>query len=364
MSGSKGFVINSGNAGQMSVIESGGIQVEDIAIDIVVANMLQIRRVFGGGPMDTAFISLSVGIDVLVEGSSSEAWGAGRTWRTDRPCFLKVIPPAESYPMAETTLTLKQNQINNPIRVESSIRIVSLGDTWGYCEQFTPATAWASGVAYTAPAIVSVGTKNYSLLVNHTSGASFAVDLAAGRWQVYSIGAYGECTAGDSSIVAINNGINSIIVSPTTNLPTMGWRHGAYVKLSSLDPGRGWSTPLFNAAEFLGNGSMTWTVQSADVGTYAYTLDGRTMTLAFTLNGTSVGGTPSSILRMTIPAGKVATKAMNVMVRASDNGTPVTAWAYTDISGIYINVQKIDFSNWAASTNATTIQGQITFEVD
>jgi len=362
--GSKGFVVNSGNAGQMSVIESGGIQVEDIGIDLVVSNLLQIRRVFGGGVMNTAFIRSSVAIDLLIEGCASEAWGTGRTWRTDGPSFLLVVPPVETYPMLESTTTLIQNQINNPIRVQTSARITSIGDAWGYCQVYALSPAWVSGAVYSTPTVVSYNNQNYALLINHTAGASFETDLAAGRWAIYFVPAKGECSVGTSYVLALNNGANTAVIVPATNEPLIGWQESAFVRLSNFDPGRGWVSPPYGGGNFTASGSMTWTVESGDVATYAYTLLNRTMTVSFTLNSTSVGGTPSSVLRIKIPLGKFSTKAMNSFVRASDNGTPVPAWCYTDVSGVWLNIQKTDFSNWSLSTNGTTIQGQITFEID
>ena len=97
---SKGFVVNSGNAGQMSVIESGGIQVQALGIDLKVCNLLQIRRVFGGGVMAAGFIQASVAIDVLIEGCSSECWWCIRWIATQRPgesCSEQTPSNAKKY---------------------------------------------------------------------------------------------------------------------------------------------------------------------------------------------------------------------------------------------------------------------------
>jgi hypothetical protein len=132
--GSKGFVLNSGNSGQYSTIENGGIQVDDIAVDIVVTNQLQLRRVVSGYATKTAFCRISTGINILIEGCESENQGT----RTDGKissgsCFIKIIAPIESYPVADTTIVLNQNTINNPIIVEYPVTIVSTGDAWGVC---------------------------------------------------------------------------------------------------------------------------------------------------------------------------------------------------------------------------------------
>jgi hypothetical protein len=323
VAGSKGFVVNSGNAGQMSVIESGGIQVEDIGIDIVVANILQIRRVFGGGVMDTAFIRASTAIDVLIEGCASEAWGIGRIWRTNRPKFLKVVAPVGAYPIIEATITLQQNQINNPILVEYPVRVVSVGDAWGYCKDYT-----------TAADEPAIGT---------------FTDASA--------------TGNKSRCIALNNGVNPASINLTTNEPAMGWIDGAHVNLSNFDPGRSWVSPAYSASYFTASGAMTWTVDPADVETYAYTLLNKTMTVSFKLNNTTTSGTPGNVLSIRIPNSKVATKSVTTLVKGN-NGAILIATASVGAGGTTIDLQPIDVAVWANATNTRTIQGQITFEVN
>jgi len=135
---SVGFVINSGNAAQYSVIENGGIVADQIAIDVVVANQLQIRRVTSGYKCATAFCRVSTGINILIEGCESENQadlygGSGRISYNSK--FLLVVTPQGSppYPVYDTTIVLNQNTINNPIEVQYPVRIVSTGDAWGYC---------------------------------------------------------------------------------------------------------------------------------------------------------------------------------------------------------------------------------------
>ena len=139
MSGSVGFRINSGNAGQMSTIESGGIQVDSIGIDLICANILQIRRVFGGGQMRSSFIRAQLPLDVLVEGCSSEAQGDRTDGKNSTVAkFLLVVPSVEqpAFALRDFAMTLMNNQCNNPILIQSPIRIVSVGDNFGYA--FTP----------------------------------------------------------------------------------------------------------------------------------------------------------------------------------------------------------------------------------
>jgi hypothetical protein len=324
MVGSVGFIINSGNAGQMSVIESGGIQVDDIGIDIKVANLLQIRRVFGGGVMDTAFIRCSVGIGILIEGCSSECWGQGQTWRTNRPKFLKVVTPVEAYSVYETCIKMSQNQINNPILIDHPIRIASVGDNWGYC-------------------------KDYVTGVSEPAKGTFTNSLGA---------------PGKSSCACINNGVNAGSIDLVTNEPTMGWIDGDLVCLSNYDPGRLWVSPAFDAGFYTASAGMTWTLAAGDVATLAYKAVDKSMTLAFVLDSTTVGGVVDYVLKIRIPNGKVATKGMMAKVRATDNGNAVDAWCYVSAGGTTVDIQKEDLTKWTASANATSVQGQIVFEIN
>jgi hypothetical protein len=176
--------------------------------------------------------------------------------------------------------------------------------------------------------------------------------------------ATGYFTVGMSSCLALNNGVNSGAIDLVTNEPIMGWIDGPYVSLSNFDPSRGWISPAYDHDNFTASGSTIWDVGQADVATYAYTLLNKTMTVSFTLNGTSVGGTPGYVLKIKIPNGKISTKAVNNMVRLTDNLQPTLAWAYTDAGGTTINIQRLDYSTFSPAADTTTVQGQITLEVN
>jgi hypothetical protein len=178
MSGSVGFRINSGNAGQMSTIESGGIQVDSICIDLICANLLQIRRVFGGGQVRSSFIRAQLPIDVMVEGSSSENWGDRIDGKISSTApFLLVIPSVEdpAFPLRDFTMTLMNNQCNNPIVVQSPIRIVDIGSNFGYC--WTPADVQIASTATVESggngsfvSVINSGTQTYAVGFPYPSG--------------------------------------------------------------------------------------------------------------------------------------------------------------------------------------------------
>jgi hypothetical protein len=125
-----------------------------------------------------------------------------------------------------------------------------------------------------------------------------------------------------------------------------------------------WTNEAFDAADFTGNGSMTWTLASGDVTTLAYEKTGKKVTVSFTLDTTSVGGTPSNILQIAIPGGFTATKLMVNQVFINDNGTVTGGWCRVSAGGTVIQIIKYGSGNFTASTNATAIYGQIRFQVN
>ncbi len=126
----------------------------------------------------------------------------------------------------------------------------------------------------------------------------------------------------------------------------------------------GWYTPTFSAGDFTANGSMTWTVASGDVTTYAYNIRGNVMTLSFTIATTTVGGSLNTQLRIAVPASKTITKRMVSMVRLNDSGTVVAAWVDAGAGDTFVSIQRLDAAAFTAATNTTYVYGQITFEID
>lgn len=125
-----------------------------------------------------------------------------------------------------------------------------------------------------------------------------------------------------------------------------------------------WTTPAYAAGTYTGSGSMTWTVDSGDVSTLAYTIQGKKMTVAITVGPTSVGGTPSNTLQVTIPDGRTAAKAMyNALGVLIDNSTRTTGTIGTAAASTLISIQRTDVANFTAATDATTVRGEITFEI-
>ena len=330
-----GFIVNSGNVGQQCKIEWGGIQCGTAAgggaINILYCNLLQIKRVFGGGTHAAYFIRAEYAQSLTIQGCSSEMWGPGSAvaWRHNDAYFLSVEKPAVGFATTDWwTITMIGNQINNPIRAQWKTRIASTGDSWGQCRD------------YITEADVN----------------------ATGYFEAASIG---------SKVVAINNGVNPGSIDISTNvavsgLPTQGWLQSAYVSLD-VQNGGGWIAPAYISTNFSANVS-TWIVENTDVETYCYEIHGRTMTVSWKIGTTSLGGTPS-VLFIKIPAGKLPTRPMTNICYIKNATTSIVAGICSVGTGDpNLSIQLIDGSNFAAATggtaNTTATYGQITFEVN
>lgn len=140
---------------------------------------------------------------------------------------------------------------------------------------------------------------------------------------------------------------------------------GNFVTLG-LDIGT-WTTPTFDAGDFTASGAMTWTVAEADAVNYQYMIIGKTMYVNFYVQLTTVGGTPSTELRIAIPASKTCTKTSLFSTLANDAGGGNTAAATVVQSGeTWITCYKdlVGTGNWSAATNTTGVFGSIVFEID
>lgn len=121
-------------------------------------------------------------------------------------------------------------------------------------------------------------------------------------------------------------------------------------------------TPTFNAGNFTGSGSMTWTVQSTDIITEKYTIIGKTLILFLSIENSSVGGTLSFSLIYTLPNG--LTISGNIVLygpRISDNGT--NNLGLLQAGGNQIFIIKQSGANYLASTNNTAVQLTLVAEI-
>jgi hypothetical protein len=149
----------------------------------------------------------------------------------------------------------------------------------------------------------------------------------------------------------------------TADLTSGALRLGDNVTGGTVVAGNPWITPTFAAGNFTANGSMTWTVESGDVTTYAYRIDGKMMTVLVTIATTTVGGTPNTQLRIAVPAGRTSAKRVINPCFLLDNNVRATGYLDVGAGATFITVNRTDTSNFTASTNLTYVYGEITFEI-
>jgi hypothetical protein len=125
-----------------------------------------------------------------------------------------------------------------------------------------------------------------------------------------------------------------------------------------------WVSVPYRATNFTA-ASGTWTVESSDQTTYAYTLIGQTAVLTIVLSNTSLSVSPAT-LAIALPAGLVSAHTAQVSCRVYDNGTERLGSFHLPAGATTLTVFNIvagAIANFAASVHNTHIIGQITFEV-
>ena len=136
-----------------------------------------------------------------------------------------------------------------------------------------------------------------------------------------------------------------------------------YEKARTVPMGH-WISVAFNAANFSGNGAMTWTLQAGDQLAYSYTLVGKTMFISGYFNQTTVGGTVNTDLRVAIPGGFVANGLVIGLARvnpAAGAFSPGTVYVLS--GGTLINFQTINGTNWVAGADITALQFSLAFPI-
>jgi hypothetical protein len=124
--------------------------------------------------------------------------------------------------------------------------------------------------------------------------------------------------------------------------------------------------PAYNAGDFTGFLSMTWTVDAGDVFGYSYYLKGRQLTVAINIANSTVGGTPSQSLLVAVPGGFTSAAHVVSVGTGRDNGAALETIQLTAQGGGASVIQcnrGFNGTFWSASTNQTSVDAQITFEV-
>ena len=122
----------------------------------------------------------------------------------------------------------------------------------------------------------------------------------------------------------------------------------------------GWTAIVYSAGNFTASDSQTWTVDSGDQITFKYMIVGKTMWLQFNITTSSVSGSCAE-LRLALPAYTPFNSSIQpIRLFNSSNKSGI---AVVENAGTYVKIQDASGSNLVSSTNDTSVQGTICFEI-
>jgi hypothetical protein len=169
--------------------------------------------------------------------------------------------------------------------------------------------------------------------------------------------------AHQSASSAAQNRFVNIATSAPTPIATGGWvtyqHDGAVWRLIGHQQGI-WIAPGYSAAWFTATGG-TWNVEVGDLATYAYWLDGATLTFSLYINASSVGGSPSQLL-VALPAGFICLRAAALPVVWAPAGANEMAFASMTAPGTTVGISRVA-GGFSVTTNTTYGYFVLTFEV-
>jgi hypothetical protein len=123
-----------------------------------------------------------------------------------------------------------------------------------------------------------------------------------------------------------------------------------------------WITVPFSAGNFTASGAMTWTVGSGNVTDQSYLVIGNTLIYSVNVSSTTIGGTPDTELRVTLPSTFVCVNTTSTPIQVLSPGLasiislggPVAAQTYVRAFSTPAG------ANWAAGATAI-VRGVWTF---
>lgn len=125
-------------------------------------------------------------------------------------------------------------------------------------------------------------------------------------------------------------------------------------------------TTVTHSGTDYGADAGTWTVDSGDLTSFNYLIDGKRMHVSFEIVTSSTSATPTQLL-IVIPASQVSAKRSTGHVTGSDNGTQFSSWCAVLPAAIntkiYIFKDALATGTFATQTNTLTVRGSISFEI-
>jgi hypothetical protein len=224
-----------------------------------------------------------------------------------------------------------------------------------------------------------LGTKNTYLRCNNASAlvlSGFTVAGAApASGDTVIIDNVGTSTVQVTDEAAGSTAANRVTcVSASGQIVGAGGRmHAVYDGTSSrwrlalIDPGA-FIPVTYAAGNFTGQNLMTWTVESGDQVTYQYVQQGRRLHIQILIGTSTLGGTPSGTVLVTLPTQFTVSGSIQVGVlgRMYDNSAWTTALYYIlpSSSTTQFFVGNMAGVNLTLATNVFDIDGSLIIEVD
>jgi hypothetical protein len=174
-----------------------------------------------------------------------------------------------------------------------------------------------------------------------------------------------NASGGLARIVLDSLSTGSVSITGDTVLGGNLFGVGYIVERNRGTPMGDWTPVTYSSGNFTASAG-TWTVESGDQTTYAYTLIGNTMHVMVALENTSTSAGMTTELRVAIPSGKTATRLVEGTFRALDNANGTIGFWLVTVGGTTIRLFKTatGTDNWTSSaTNVTAVYGTMTFEV-
>lgn len=310
----------------------------------------------------------------------------GSLWSDTTTNLLKFCTSISPY-------TFVQASAGFPIDLESEVTGVLPAANGGTAVTTGLSALDASNLNAGTVAVARLGAGTFSAITSTTTGATnnWAPTLVGNTFIEWNGASGAQFTGLDGGVVgqiaivknitaaqiatfahdsgssdADNQFQNSATSAPTPIAPG-GWiayqHDGTDWKLIGHEQGA-WITATFAAGNFASDVG-SWTVESGDVSTMAYRLNGRTLQVAWYLITTSVSGTPSQLhIGNGAWGGFTVARAMLAITLGNSAGAgnePVFSQVLGGATVITNN--QVDGGSWANATNTTGLFGQMALEV-
>lgn len=126
-----------------------------------------------------------------------------------------------------------------------------------------------------------------------------------------------------------------------------------------------WIDAGYNAGDYTAGGTMTWTVDLADLKTFIYKVQGASLKVIGYWDTTTITAPLASQLFVLIPGGYTVPKIVQAISAGFDNGVGTPTYNRVGVVGsTQIEIGRTDVANWTASVNNTFVRVDIEFPIN